>query len=254
MLLAIDIGNTNIVVGLLDKSNIVSSFRLNTDKTGNIDLISNIKLMLDKLNIKVETIIDSIVSSVVPEVIDKVLNDLNFLLGKKPYIVNTSLNLGLNIEIDNPNSLGSDRICDLVAVSEEYNGPSIIIDMGTATTISILGENRNYIGGMIIPGIKTSLDALSSKASKLPEIDLEDPKSLIGKNTIDCMKSGIIYGNTCLIDGLIKKIKEELNYNFTIVSTGGLARYIIKHSSFDIIYDENLLLKGLYYIYKNNKC
>ena len=252
MLLAIDIGNTNIVVGLLDNSNLLYSFRLNTDKKGNIDLITNINLMLDKLNLGLDSILDSIVSSVVPELTDKIVSNLYAILSKKPYVVDSNIKLNIGIKIDNPCSLGSDRICDAACVVEEYKTPAIIIDMGTATTISIIDDNKNYIGGMIIPGIKTSLDALSSNASKLPHITLEEPENLIGKNTIDCMKSGIIYGNACLIDGLIKKIKEELNFDFTIISTGGLARYIIKHSSYDIKYDENLLLKGLYHIYKLN--
>ena len=124
--------------------------------------------------------------------------------------------------------------------------------MGTATTISVVDKNKNHIGGMIIPGIKTSLDSLSNNASQLPYISLDDPKTLIGKNTIDCMKSGIIYGNAALIDGLIDKIREELGNEFVVIATGGFSRLIIPHSKHKIIYDKDLLLKGLYYIYKKN--
>ena len=157
-----------------------------------------------------------------------------------------------NIKIDNPQTLGSDRVCDAVCVIEEYKVPAIIIDMGTATTISVIDKNKNHIGGMIIPGLKTSLDSLSSNASQLPYISLDDPKVLIGKNTIDCMKSGIIYGNVALIDGLIDRIKDELGEDYVVIATGGLSKLVIKHSKHNIIYDENLLLKGLYYIYKKN--
>nr|MCR5647587.1 type III pantothenate kinase [Acholeplasmatales bacterium] len=169
-----------------------------------------------------------------------------------PYVIGPGIKTGLNIKIDNPQTLGSDRVCDAVCVIEEYKVPAIIIDMGTATTISVIDKNKNHIGGMIIPGIKTSLDSLSTNASQLPYISLDDPKVLIGKNTIDCMKSGIIYGNVALVDGLIDRIKEELDEDYVVIATGGLSKLVIKHSKHNIIYDENLLLKGLYYIYKKN--
>ena len=252
MLLAIDIGNTNIVFGLLDEGNLVFTSRIETNKNAN-SFLDDLKQVLDSFNITIDSIEASIISSVVPELNNQIKNDLNKLFNKKVYLVDSNIKSCLKIKIDNPSSLGSDRICDAVAVIEEYKVPAIIIDMGTATTISIIDEDKNYIGGMIIPGIKTSLDALSTKASKLPNITLDEPNGLIGKNTIDCMKSGIIYSNTCLIDGLIDKIKEELGNDYYIYSTGGLSRFIIKYSKHNIIYDENLLLKGLYYIYNKNK-
>ena len=253
MILAVDIGNTNIVVGLLDKTNIINSARLATDrKKTDMDFLIQLKLMLSVFKVKDTEIEGSILSSVVPELTNQILNALKLLLNKKPSVIGPGIKTGLNIKIDNPQTLGSDRVCDAVCVIEEYKVPAIIIDMGTATTISVIDKNKNHIGGMIIPGIKTSLDSLSTNASQLPYISLDDPKVLIGKNTIDCMKSGIVYGNVALVDGLIDRINEELGNDYVVIATGGLSKLIIKHSKHNIIYDENLLLKGLYYIYKKN--
>ena len=253
MILAVDIGNTNIVVGLLDKTNILNSARLATDKKKtDMDFLIQLKLMLSVFKVSDTEIEGAILSSVVPELTNQIFNAIKNLLNKKPYVIGPGIKTGLNIKIDNPQTLGADRVCDAVCVIEEYKVPAIIIDMGTATTISVIDKNKNHIGGMIIPGIKTSLDSLSSNASQLPYISLDDPKVLIGKNTVDCMKSGIIYGNVALIDGLIDRIKNELGDDYVVIATGGLSKLVIKHSKHNIIYDENLLLKGLYYIYKKN--
>ena len=212
MILAVDIGNTNIVVGLLEGTTILNSGRIATDrKKTNMDFIIQLKLMLSVFKVSENNIDGSILSSVVPELTNQLFQALKDLLDKKPFVVGPGLKTGLNIKIDNPQTLGADRVCDAVCIIEEYKVPAIIIDMGTATTISVIDKNKNHIGGMIIPGIKTSLDSLSNNASQLPYISLEKPKTLIGKNTIDCMKSGIIYGNVSLIDGLIDKVKEEMN-------------------------------------------
>lgn len=253
MILAIDIGNTNIVVGFLDKTNILHSGRISTDKNKTeVDFLIQLKLMLTIYNVSVNEIEGSILSSVVPEVTKYVAKAMNMLLGKEPIIIGAGIKTGLNIKIDNPQTLGADRVCDAVCVIEEYNVPAIIIDMGTATTISIIDNNKNHIGGMIIPGIKTSLESLSTHASQLPYISLDEPKGLIGKNTIDCMKSGVIYGFASMIDGLIDKIKAELKEDALVIATGGLANLILKHTKNHITYDPDLLLKGLYYIYNKN--
>ena len=254
MILAFDIGNTNIVIGLLEGTKILNSARIATDKKKTeIDFAIQFQQMLEIFKVNKDTIEGTIVSSVVPEVTNQIITALKLMLGdKKIVVVGPGIKTGLSIKIENPQSLGADRVCDAVCVIEEYKVPAIIIDMGTATTISVIDGNKNHIGGMIIPGIKTSLDSLSSNASQLPYISLEEPKALIGKNTIDCMKSGIIYGNAALIDGLIDRIKEELGKDLIVIATGGLANLIIKHSKHDIIYDKNLLLKGLYYIYSKN--
>ncbi|MCR5705602.1 MAG: type III pantothenate kinase [Acholeplasmatales bacterium] len=253
MILAVDIGNTNIVVGFLDKTNIIAQGRIGTDKKKtDMDFLIQLKLMLSVYSIKASDIEGSILSSVVPEITQEVSHALELLLNKKPFIIGSGIKTGLNIKIDNPKSLGADRVCDAVCVIEEYKTPAIIIDMGTATTLSVVDQAHNHIGGMIIPGMKTSLDSLSDHASQLPFISLEAPKNLIGKNTVECMQSGLIYGNTCMIDGLIDRIMEELGENITVIVTGGLGKLIIPYSKHKMTYDPNLLLKGLYYIYKKN--
>ncbi len=252
MILAVDIGNTNIVVGFLEKTNIIASGRVATDRNKtSVDFLIQLKLMLSIYSIDINKLEGSILSSVVPELTNELEIAMEKLLSKKPFIIGPGLKTGLNIKIDNPKSLGADRVCDAVCLIEEYETPAIIIDMGTATTISVVDKNNNHIGGMIIPGIKTSLDSLSSHASQLPPISLEKPRNLIGKNTIDCMNSGIIYGNASMIDGLIDRIKEEIG-DVKVIATGGLAKLVIPYSKHEITYDPDLLLKGLYYIYKKN--
>ena len=253
MILAVDIGNTNIVVGFLDKTNILAQGRIGTDKRKTeMDFLINFRLMIQVYGINIKDIEGAILSSVVPEITHEVSQALELLLKKKPFIIGHGIKTGLNIKIDNQKTLGADRVCDAVCVIEEYKTPAIIIDMGTATTLSVIDKDNNHIGGMIIPGIKTSLDSLSSHASQLPFISLEAPKHLIGKNTVECMQSGMIYGTASMIDGLIDRIKEELGEDTSVISTGGLAKLIIPYSKHEITYDPNILLKGLYYIYKKN--
>ena len=252
MILAVDIGNTNIVVGFLEKTNIIASGRVATDRNKtSVDFLIQLKLMLSIYSIDINKLEGSILSSVVPELTNELEIAMEKLLSKKPFIIGPGLKTGLNIKIDNPKSLGADRVCDAVCLIEEYETPAIIIDMGTATTISVVDKNNNHIGGKIIPGIRTSLDSWSSHASQLPPISLEKPRNLIGKNTIDCMNSGIIYGNASMIDGLIDRIKEEIG-DVKVIATGGLAKLVIPYSKHEITYDPDLLLKGLYYIYKKN--
>lgn len=253
MIMAVDIGNTNIVFGILDKTNIVHQGRIGTDRDKTeIDLLIQFSLMLNIWKINIKDIEGGILSSVVPELSMQVSKAMESILNKKPLIVGAGIKTGLNIKIDNPQTLGSDRVCDAVCAIEEYKSPLLIIDMGTATTISVIDKFKNHIGGMIIPGIKTSLNSLSTHASQLPFISIEVPKKLIGKNTADCMKSGIVYGNASMVDGMIDKIEEEMGENLTVISTGGLSNLIIPYCKHKIIYDESLLLKGLYYIYKKN--
>ena len=208
-----------------------------------MDFLINFRLMIQVYGINIKDIEGAILSSVVPEITHEVSQALELLLKKKPFIIGHGIKTGLNIKIDNQKTLGADRVCDAVCVIEEYKTPAIIIDMGTATTLSVIDKDNNHIGGMIIPGIKTSLDSLSSHASQLPFISLEAPKHLIGKNTVECMQSGMIYGTASMIDGLIDRIKEELGEDTSVISTGGLARLIIPYSKHEITYDPNILLK-----------
>ena len=167
-------------------------------------------------------------------------------------IVGPGVKTGLNILMDNPKTLGSDLVVNAVAGISEYPVPLILIDLGTATTISVIDNKKNYIGGMILPGVRTSLDALTARAAQLSGIDLEAPKRVIGKNTIECMKSGIVYSNAALIDGVILRMEEELGEKATVIATGGLAKSIVPYCKEDVILDDDLLLKGLLWVYKKN--
>ncbi len=254
MVLAIDIGNTNIVIGVIDnKDNILFTGRLVTDKLKTADeyalLFSGI---IGMHNVNVADISGVIVSSVVPPLILTMKRAIKKLTGQKPLIVGPGLKTGLNIKIDNPAQLGCDLVVDAVAVINKYPVPCMVLDMGTATTISVIDRDKNYIGGLIIPGVRISQDTLSATTSQLPRISLEKPDNVIGKNTVDCMKSGAVYGTASMIDGLADRIEEELGEKVTIVATGGNSSSIVPVCKRDIIYDEGLLLEGLNIIYKKN--
>lgn len=159
----------------------------------------------------------------------------------------------MNIRIDNPAQLGSDLVVDSVAGIAEYPVPLLIFDLGTANTVCVIDRNKNYIGGMIYPGIGVSLDSLTAHASQLGGISLEAPEHIIGKNTTECMKSGVIYSAAAAMDGIIDRLEEELGETATVVATGGLAKRIVPHCRRKVILDDNLLLKGLYIIYQKNR-
>ena len=254
MLLAIDIGNTNIVLGGISEDKIYFIARLYTEKRMSYDRYTiQIKNILDIYNINIKNIDDCIISSVVPPVLDAIKQAVKTLVKKDPMIIGPGIKTGLNILMDNPAQLGSDLVVNSVACLNEFKPPLIIIDMGTATTISVIDKNKNYIGGCIIPGVKISLNALSSMTAQLPHISLDEPKKTIGTNTIDCMKSGIVLGSASMLDGMIDRIEEDLGSDATVIATGGIANHIIPFCKKDIIYDDNLLLKGLYIIYIKNK-
>ncbi|MCI7812143.1 MAG: type III pantothenate kinase [Robinsoniella sp.] len=254
MILAIDIGNTNIVIGCIKNSNVLFTERLSTDQTKTVlEYAISFKNVLEMYNLSPSMIDGAIISSVVPPVTNLIRTSVEKITGKSVMIVGPGVKNGLNILMDNPAQVGSDLIVNAVAAIHEHKPPLIIIDMGTATTISVVDKNQNYIGGMIIPGIGISLDALTSRTSQLPRISLEPPKKTIGKNTIDCMKSGIIHGNASCIDGMIDRIEKELGEKATVIATGGLAYAIIPHCTKEILIDDELLLKGLWLIYQKNK-
>ena len=168
-------------------------------------------------------------------------------------VVGPGIKTGLSIMIDNPAQLGSDLVVDAVAGIREYPVPLIIIDMGTATTISVVDSKRNYIGGVIMTGMAVSTDALISRTAQLPRIAFEKPKRIIGANTVECLKSGIMYSNACAIDGMVERMEEELGEKCTVVATGGLSGVVIPLCRRDIIIDDDLMLKGLVLIYNKNK-
>ena len=253
MILAIDIGNTNIVVGGIDKEKTYFIERLSTIKTKTeLEYAIDFKLLMDIHHITPAQLEGAIISSVVPQITQIVKYAAEKILNKQVLVLSAGIKTGLNIKIDNPAQLGADLVADAVAGINIYRVPQIIIDMGTATTLSVLDEKKQYIGGMILPGLRISLDALTAHASQLGGIGLEAPAHVIGKNTIDCMKSGIMYSNAAALDGIIERIEEEIGAPATVIATGGLAKSIVSLCKREIILDEELLLKGLYLIYQRN--
>lgn len=253
MILAIDMGNTNIVVGCIKDGEILFVERLCTNLAETeLEYAIGIKTVLELYDIHTSDIDGAIISSVVPPLTNVIQTAIKKIIGKTAMIVGPGLKTGLNILMDNPKAMGADLIVDSVAGIHEYGAPLIIIDMGTATTVSVIDRDKNYIGGMIIPGLKVSLESLVNRTSQLPRIGLEAPKKAIGKNTVDCMKSGIILGNASMIDGLIDRIREEIGCDVKAVATGGLAKTVIPHCKHNIVVDDGLLLKGLYEIYRKN--
>ena len=240
MILAIDIGNTNIVIGCIKNDKILFVERLSTDHTRTeLEYAISFKNVLEMYALTPKEVTGSIISS-------------EKITGHSAMIIGPGVKTGMNILMDNPATVGSDLIANAVAGIHKYPLPLIIIDMGTATTISVVDAKKNYIGGMIIPGVKVSSSSMTSRTSQLPKISMEAPKKLIGTSTIECMKSGLIYGNASMIDGMITRINKQLGQKATVVATGGLAKSIVIHCVEDIILDDELLLKGLLLIYKKN--
>ena len=254
MLLTTDIGNSNIVIGGIFQNDVRFTARFVTDKNVTSDMLAiSLKNILSLYNFSDKDFNGAIISSVVPPVTQTMKNAIAKVLGITPIIIGPGIKTGLNIAIDNPAQTGSDMVADNVAAYNTYKRAVVVIDMGTATVISVTDKNGNFRGGSIHPGVTTSLNALSQNTAQLPFIDIEKPKKVVGTNSIDCMRSGIVYGTAAMIDGMLSRIRTETGYDFVCVATGGHAKYIIPHCKEKIIHDENLLLKGLNIIYNLNK-
>ena len=254
MLLAIDIGNTNLVIGCIRDDEILFKARIATDRLRTSDQYGvEIKNMLEAYGVQIKDIEDCIISSVVPPVFNSVKTGVMKIIGKQPMVVGPGLKTGLNIHVDVPSQVGSDRIVIAVAALAEYKAPLILMDLGTATTMEVVEPNNVYMGGVIFPGVKVSLEALTSRAAQLPAISLDRPRQVIGKNTVDCMRSGMMFGTAAMIDGLIDRMEEELGHSSTLIATGGMAQFVTPLCRHKIILEKDLLLKGLNIIYKKNK-
>jgi len=212
-----------------------------------------LKGILDLLEINIRGIEGVIISSVVPPVLNSFKTAILKLTGISPLVVGPGIKTGLNILLDNPALAGGDLIVGAVAALAEYKPPLLVIDMGTATTITAIDAKGNFLGGSIFPGVKISAEALSGKTAQLPAISLEAPKKAIGRNTIDCMRSGLMMGTAAMLDGMIERMEDELGSSATVIATGGIARYVIPMCRRQMIYDKDLLLKGLSILYENNK-
>lgn len=250
MLLALDIGNSNIVAGLFYGNNIIGILRINTDVNKTADEYG--LLIFDFLKtqcIENKQVTGIIISSVVPIVAKKLIEMSKKWFKENPVVVNSDLNLGMKIHYDNPKELGSDRIVNAVAGYAEYGGNLIIVDLGTATTFDVVSEEGDFLGGVIAPGIGISIDALTGKTALLPKIDLNMPPQAIGKNTISCIQSGCYFGFLGQIEEIIRRIKLEIPKEPKVIATGGLANKIAKDSSLINHIDPDLTLKGLRLIY-----
>lgn len=256
MILAIDMGNTNIVIGCVDEEKVLFEERLATDLSKTeLEYVVIFKTVLELYGIEKEKVTGAIISSVVPQLVNIIKSAVYKLIKVDPMVVGPGVKTGLNILMDEPRRVGSDLIVDAVAAINNYGTPLIVIDMGTATTMSVIDRKGNYIGGVIMPGIRVSVDSLVSRTAQLQRISLDAPDKVIGKNTINCMKSGVVYGNASCIDGMIDRLADEMGEalsDIKVIATGGLARVILPQCRHNIIQDDELLLKGLKIIYDKN--
>jgi len=253
MILAIDIGNTNIVIGSIENGEIQFEARMATDTIKTSDqYTAELKSILGLFSVDGSQFEGSIVSSVVPPVLHSFRTAIRKLTGHYPLVVGPGIRTGLNIQMDSPAQTGGDLVVGAVAAIHEYPLPLAIVDMGTATTISVINEKGAFIGGCICPGVRISQEALTSRTAQLPGISLDAPKHVIGHNTVDCMRSGIMYGAAAMLDGLLDRMQSEVAQPLTVIATGGIAKFVIPHCRWQMIYDKDLLLKGLWLTYKQN--
>lgn len=253
MILVIDIGNTNIVMGCMDGNRTCFIERMATDtKRTELEYAIMLKNVLELYHIRSEELEGGIISSVVPQLTQYVRMAAEKLLHKSIMVVGPGVKNGLRIKTDNPAQLGSDQVVNAVAALAEYEPPLIIVDLGTATTVSVVDKEGAYIGCLIMPGVRVATESLVSRTAQLPQISLELPKRLIGSNTSDCMKSGVLYGHAAALDGLIERIEAEIGTACQVVATGGLAKLVVPLCKRAILQEEDLLLKGLQIIYRKN--
>ncbi len=254
MILTIDIGNSNIVIGGVEGEKIVFEARLRTEATKTSDQYCvDLKILLDVYGVNKDDVEGSIIASVVPQVLNSFQTAVKKLTGKTSLVVGPGLKTGLNILLENPSQTGADLVVGCVAALREHKPPIIIVDMGTATTMVVLDKNGSLVGGCICPGVKISMDALTDRTALLPGLQLDQPKKAIGRNTIDCMRSGIMMGTACMLDGMVERMEEELDCKATVIATGGIGKFITPMCRTPMIYDKDLLIKGLAALYRDNK-
>lgn len=253
MILTIDIGNTNIVFGVFDGDKIVLESRMDTDKNRMADQYAvTLAQLFNLYGLNISDIKGAIISSVVPPVSDQLKAAVKRVFGFDPVMVGAGVKTGLNILIDDPSTLGADLACGGAAAKELYPLPCIVIDLGTASKVYAVNKDGAFIGGIIAPGIKISLEALERGTMSLPMISLEGNTPVIGTNTVDCMRSGILYGHAGMLDNFIDRFQEKLGKS-TVVVTGGFGAIIKDYCRNDFIIDQYLVLKGLKIIYEKNK-
>ena len=253
MILAVDVGNTNIVLGGIYDDEVTFVSRIATDISKTEDeYATKIKSILTLHEVDKKSVQGAIISSVVPPLNTIVKKAIKLVYGVDAVMVGPGIKTGINIKCDDPSTVGADLICACVATHHIYGSPSLIIDMGTATKIMYVDKDGAFSGASIIPGVRLGLKALASGTAQLPQISLEAPKSVVGKNTIDCMRSGVVFGNAAMLDGMLGRYMDEIGEKIPVFATGGLSPTIVCHCRHDITLDENLILKGLNILYKKN--
>ena len=254
MILAIDVGNTHIVLGCIEDGAILNIVRIRTDPhETTTEYAIKLKDIMELYDIDPNGLEGAIISSVVPPVTQLLTEAVKMLTGQDCMVVGPGMKTGLNIRIDDPGTLAPDILVGSVAAMEYYGVPSIIMDLGTATTIVAVDGNRCYRGGAILPGVKLSYEALAAGTSLLPDIYIVPPEKVIGTNTVDAMRSGAVYSTAGALDGMIDRMEEELGQPCSVVATGGLASSITPFCRHEIVCDDDLLLKGLWILYNKNR-
>lgn len=256
MLLGIDIGNTNVVLGLMEKKSgkVLQEARFSSQsKKTQDEIFLELQSFFSFHQIDKEKIEDAILSSVVPFLTQSYEKALEKFLKKKILVIGPGVKTGLNIKIDTPSQLGADLVVGAVGALAKYTPPLLIFDLGTATTLSVIDEKGAFVGGQILTGIRLSLEALGSQTAQLPYVDLAEKVALVGKNTLDCLRAGALFGHAAMIDGLIDKMEKHHGKKFTVVATGGLFSVVAPHCEKEIYHEKDLLFHGLFQIYLRNR-
>ena len=253
MVLAVDIGNTNITFGGFHEDELRFVARISTDASKTSDeYASQILHMLSLYDMDRKSVSGAIIASVVPPLNSIMRDAIRFIYGVEPLLVGPGIKTGLSIHCDTPSTVGADIICACVATHNIYGSPSLIVDMGTATKMIVVDGGGTFIGVSIMPGVNMGLRALASDTAQLPQVSLDAPSRVIGRNTPDCMRSGVVFGNASMIDGMIDRCFREYGSTLPVYATGGLAPFIIGYCEHEIKTDSELVLKGLNIIYKKN--
>lgn len=253
MILVMDVGNTNVVLGIYRGKELLHHWRLSTNRSATVDEYGmSIYNLFQYAQIRLQQIEGVIISSVVPPLMRTLEQLCRQYIGKTPLIVGPGIKTGLNIRYENPREVGADRIVNSVAAIEKYGSPLIVVDFGTATTFDYIDEGGNYLGGAIVPGIGISTEALYQRAAKLPRIELVKPRSVIGRNPVTSMQAGIIYGYAGQVDGIVRRIRSEFGVDPRVIATGGLADLIASESEAIHEVDPLLTLEGLRLVYERN--
>ena len=254
MILVFDVGNTNMVIGVYQEDKLLTHWRIRTDTLRTCDEYGMIiKALFDYQQIEMKKVKAVVISSVVPSLMVELEGLSHKYFSCRPLVIGPGIKTGLAIKYENPREVGADRVVNAVAAYHKYGGPLIIVDFGTATTFCVVNEQGEYLGGAIAPGIAIASDALVAKAAKLPRVELVKPRTLIGRNTVASMQAGIIYGFVGQVEGIINRMKKEIEGRCKVVATGGLAKVIAQETDAIEIVDDFLTLEGLHLIYEINR-